>query len=312
MRTSEPRSGSSALAAAAAQRDQACERERLPEDRGVLHDGTLVGREVVDARRDQRVQGLRHLERPDRARDRVPVSLRLEQAPVEQHAHRLDRVQGNALRTLEDLAHELVGQPRHEPAHQLAHRPVGERVERERRRVSAGAPPPRPPLRDLRPGQSEHEDRMRPRPVEEVLDEVEEARIGPLQIFEDERDRPAVGEPLEEEPPGGEEILPVERSLLAERQQVREPGLDPRPLGFVGIASAQHCEQLRQRLPAPARPRRCARASAASPRAPSTRRRRRRRGSGRGATRPPPPVRRGTSRTPTRAATCRSPRSRRR
>ena len=53
--------------------------------------------------------------------------------------------------------------------------------------------------------------------VGEVLDEVEQARIGPLQVLEQEdRGRP-VGDPLEERAPGGEELLAIVRRRSSSR-----------------------------------------------------------------------------------------------
>ena len=71
---------------------------------------------------------------------------------------------------------------------------------------------------------------MAARPLEQVLDEVEQARVGPVQVLEDEHDGPLLGQPLEEEPPRGEEILPVGSGPLGEAEQVREPRLEPGPL----------------------------------------------------------------------------------
>ena len=120
-----------------------------------------------------------------------------------------------------------------------------------------------------------------------------------------------LGDPLEEEPPGGEEVLAVGRGPLAEAEQVREPRLDPGALVRVGDVLLERRAQLRERAARAPRPRRSAPASAPSRRAPRTRRPRRRRDSGRGATRRRRRARRCTSRTPRRAATCRCRRCRR-
>ena len=68
-------------------------RERLAEHGSVLEQAPLLGREAVEARRDQGVQRLRHLERADLADRPVDRTLSHEQAAVEQHPHRLDRVE---------------------------------------------------------------------------------------------------------------------------------------------------------------------------------------------------------------------------
>src|SRR5207245_3024679 len=77
------------------------------------------------------------------------------------------------------------------------------------------------------PCEGEHEERVPARPVEQVLDEVEQARVCPLKVFEDEDGRVPLGEPLEEEPPGREEILAIGGSPLREPEQVRESRLEP-------------------------------------------------------------------------------------
>src|SRR5215208_4225109 len=75
------------------QRRQSLLRERLAHDGGILEQAPLLGGETVEPRRDQRVQGLGHLERADRPDRSVYVIVPLEQTAVEQHAYRLDRVE---------------------------------------------------------------------------------------------------------------------------------------------------------------------------------------------------------------------------
>jgi hypothetical protein len=74
---------------------------------------------------------------------------------------------------------------------------------------------------------------MRARPLEQVLDEVEEGRVGPLEVLEDEDDRASLGEPLEEEPPRGEEVLAVARRA-SRAEQCAQPRLEPGALVRVG------------------------------------------------------------------------------
>ena len=44
-----------------------------------------------------------------------------------------------------------------------------------------------------------------------MLDEVEQTAVGPLEVLEDEDGRASRGDPLEEDPPGGEEDVPTAR-----------------------------------------------------------------------------------------------------
>ena len=146
---------------------------------------------------------------------------------------------------------------------------------------------------------------MAARPFEQVLEEVEQAGVRPLHVLEDEDRRRLLREPLEEDPPGGEEVLLVPGRALLEPEQVGETRLDPAPLLRVGDVQLDRRAQLRRAPRTAPRPRRCRSASAPSPPAPSRPRLRRRRGSGRGANGCRRRGRRRTSRTPRRAGTCR-------
>ena len=55
--------------------------------------------------------------------------------------------------------------------------------------VAGGPRPSRAAVEELRAGEGDDADRQRPRPVEQVLDEVEQARVGPLEVLEDEHRR---------------------------------------------------------------------------------------------------------------------------
>jgi len=91
------------------------QREGLAEHRSVLQQPPLLGQEAIQAGGDQRVQGLGHLERLDLARRRVHGSLLGEQTAIEQHPHRLDRIQRHPLRARQDLVAQPLGQARHQP-----------------------------------------------------------------------------------------------------------------------------------------------------------------------------------------------------
>jgi hypothetical protein len=86
-------------------------------------------------------------------------------------------------------------------------------------------PPGRPLLQQLRPGEGDHEQRLVARPLQQVLDEVEQARVRPLHVLEGEHGRVGVGQPLEEQPPGREQILPLMRRTLSQAEQLRQPRL---------------------------------------------------------------------------------------
>ena len=168
------------------QRPQAVAGERLAEHGAVRKKPALVGGEAVQPRGDQCVQRLRHLELAD-LRDRtIHGAVLRDQAAVEEHSHRLDGIQRNAFGALEDLFPRPLGEARHETGEELLHRVLRKRLEVERRKVAQAGAPRGPLLGEIGPREREYEERRVPRPLEQVLDEVEQARVGPLHVLERE------------------------------------------------------------------------------------------------------------------------------
>src|SRR2546428_12755669 len=96
----------------------------------------------------------------------------------------------------------------------------------QRREIAVAGAPVRPLVEELGTREDQDEERARPRPLEQVLDEVEEARIGPLHVLEHEDGWICVREPLEEEAPGREQVVAlVRRLLLSDSEQAREKRL---------------------------------------------------------------------------------------
>ena len=139
------------------------------------------------------------------------------------------------------------GKPGHEAGQELLHRLLRERLEVERREAPLPGAPGRPPLEQLRPRERDDEDRVAPRPVEQVLDEVEQARVRPLHVLEGEHGRIALGQALEEEAPGGEEVLLVASLVLGQPEQMREPRLEEVALLGVEDVLLERGVQLGQR-----------------------------------------------------------------
>ena len=84
------------------------------------------------------------------------------------------------------------------------------RAARGRARRSCAGPRPRSAAaRQLGPGEGHHVERGVARPLEEVLHEVEQRCVRPLHVLEGEHRRIDVGQALEEQPPGREQILPL-------------------------------------------------------------------------------------------------------
>jgi hypothetical protein len=193
------------------------------------------------------VQRLGHLERVDLAGRPVDGPVADEQASIEQHPNRLDRVQRDALGPLEDAVAQRHRQTGHEPLEQLLHRVLRERLQIPGGDAAPAGSPGRSPLQQLRPRQRDHEQRVVARPLQEVLDEVQQARVRPLQVLEHQHGRIHVGEALEEQAPGGEHLLPVTRVEVAESEQLRQARLDEAPVIGVRQVLVQRRPQLAER-----------------------------------------------------------------
>jgi hypothetical protein len=205
-----------------------------PRTAGVLEDRALGRLEQVQARGDERVQGLRDVEVLDLAGQDVARALLGQEPAVEQHAHGFHGVERDALGAPADACQELLAKTRDEACQQLVHRPVGERREPDGRLTV-----------DLRPGQAEHEDGEVGRPLEQVVDEVQEAAVGPVEVLEHEDDGLLGGHGLEVQPPAREQVGAVGRDALLQRQQMGEARLDQPSLPLVGDEPLHDRPQLR-------------------------------------------------------------------
>ena len=83
-----------------------------------------------------------------------------------------------------------------------SHSSGAERLEQERRRVQLAAAPAGSDVEQLGARDAEEEDRRVAREVGDVLDEVDEDRLGPLQVVDDDDLRPLRGACLEQPPEG--------------------------------------------------------------------------------------------------------------
>ena len=127
---------------------------------------------------------------------------------------------------------------------------VVERRERECERVRLPSAPARAAREQLRPSSADHENRNPAGPIHEVVDEVEQALVGPVQVFEDEDERPLLGECLEEAPPRCKSLGPMvalELLLALEPDQRSQVPLDPVGLRLVDELAHAPC-QLARRL----------------------------------------------------------------
>ena len=110
---------------------------------------------------------------------------------------------------------------------------AGERLEQDRRRVQLAAAPTGPQLEQLRPGDAEQEDRCVARPVGDVLDQVEEDRLGPLDVVEDDDLRPLRRPRLDQLAKRELRLCGRAADHLAGVDADRDQDLDERPVGDV-------------------------------------------------------------------------------
>ena len=106
----------------------------------------------------------------------------------------------------------------------------GQGRERDRRRVRLSSAPPGTAGEQLWAGRADDEQRNSRRPVDEVIDEVEQAVVRPVQVLEDEDERVLLGERFEEPPPGRERLglaVGAGLGLLGEADQRAEVAHDP-------------------------------------------------------------------------------------
>ena len=141
--------------------------------------------------------------------------------------------------------------PAEQSADQLGRLLVGERREAERRRVELAAAPAGPPLEQLGPRRRDDEQRNVRHPVDELVEEVEQALVGPVDVLDDDDERPLFRETLEEAPPGGERLVAAIASQLCfarEAEERAEVRLDTRLVTRAGERVLDGLAELRSDL----------------------------------------------------------------
>ena len=197
-----------------------------------LDDCALLRVQPVQAGREQELDRRRNGHVRE-VLDRAPRAvLEPQQSVVDQHREHLLDEQRVALGRLEDpgpggwrdlgTAEEVV--------HQRRRRLAVERLQQDRARVHLPARPPRADLEKLRARHAEEQERGVARPVGEVLDQVEEGRLGPVDVVEHHGHRPVAREVLEELADAPERLLG--RDGLAPREEAGDQRHDP--VGIVG------------------------------------------------------------------------------
>ena len=206
-------------------------RELPPDDRGPLQHQAVLRAQPLDARREQRVDGRRHLEGGEIDPGGPAIALPFEGAIVDQHAHQLAEEERIALAGGEHASRDRGGQ-RVGADHVGGEPGRGRGVEAaERHHVGdepAGRRQRRARVAQLGSRRGEQEKRHAGAPLHQVLDQVEQQRLGPLEVVDREHHRLRRGEP-------GEQAADDEERLLRRRrrpgQERADAGGDAAPLG---------------------------------------------------------------------------------
>ena len=167
------------------------EREDPSDHRGSLDHDALLRTQTINARREERLD-----RRGDRDRCEVglgdPVIIDVPQKPrVDHHRERLFHEQGIALGRLRDprLPVLLRGLDAHEVRDELTGLLLGERLEVDGGDVELATRPGAPLVQQLRTGQTDEQDRRFARPVGDMLDEIQERGLGPVDVLEHKEQR---------------------------------------------------------------------------------------------------------------------------
>ena len=209
--------------------------EHPADDRRVLQDLFLVEGQRVETRRDQTLDRTRYLDVADRAGELPPGARhRTKQAVVDQLANDLLDVERVALASVGDHPRELgLDVDRQEVGEHRRALIRRQRVEVDRRRVALAAAPGRPDVEQLGPRERHDQDRAL-REVREMIDEIEQPGVGPMDVLEREDQREASRHPFQEPTPRVEQIVAREGHGVAgadERQHLRRDRIVAEQLG---------------------------------------------------------------------------------
>ena len=170
-------------------------------------DAPLAGVELVEPGREQRLDRRRH-------RDVAAV--------LGPHRHHLLDEEWVAAGRFEDPLAELAGNRVGERLDQLIRLLGRQRLEQDVGRVQHAAAPRRPGVEQLRPRHAEEQDRRVAAEVGDVLDQVQEGRLAPMHVLEDDDDRPLSRARLQQLAEGPGDLLGrAGRGLVAENRGER-------------------------------------------------------------------------------------------
>ena len=202
--------------------------ELLALDGGPLEHTTLGGGKPVEPCREEGLDARRHGQACQVTDGRpTPVPL-LQRAVVDQHRQHLLDEQGVALGRLGDpTANRALELRRSQKVlHEFLALRLAERLQEDGRGVRLSAAPVGSDVEQLRAGRADQQDRRLPRPVGDVLDEVEQCRLRPVDVVDHDDERAFRRERLEQSPGRPEQLLRRARGLdrPGEREQAIRGG----------------------------------------------------------------------------------------
>ncbi len=203
--------------------------EHLPDDGSGLDHGSLVPRQPVETGGEERLDRRRHGRPLDPARRAPAPVLEADEPLVDEHREQLLDEERVSLGRLDDsCSHALVeARASEEMLRDGARVLCRERLELDAA-CSVRRRPFGHPLDELPPGRADDE-KGRVAVRHDVLDELEQGRLGPVDVVEDEDERPVRSELLEELAGGPRQVLHRERLL-------REPDRRLHARNHVGVA----------------------------------------------------------------------------
>ena len=192
-------------------------REDLSDDGGMLDHRALARFEAVEAGGKQGVDRRRQLQVAWIGDETPPLVVVSQSSLVDQHPHELlheERIAGcrrrdPVARLLPEIAFEQVGDQEPDVV-------VRELLEHDRRRTRLQRGPERPQVEKLGTGEATEEERDAPAAGAHVFEQVDEDRLGPLQVFDDHEERLPACDLLQEPPERPEDLLGAR--LAADRQ----------------------------------------------------------------------------------------------
>jgi hypothetical protein len=182
--------------------------EDLPLDGAAFKGSTLRSRKLIEARREQRLDARRH-RHLGVADSSIIATISSTKSGLPSAAARI--------RSTQPVLH-VSGQLHQEPVGRLA----PERLEQNGCRMELAARPTRTAVEQLRSRHAQDHDRSVTRPVGEMLDQVEESLLRPVEIVPDDDERPLTRRFLEETSHGKRDLL-FRRDRVAPEQDAQRP-----------------------------------------------------------------------------------------